>query len=229
MRKTHRQYFKQLIVCLLMVAVLASLAGCGAQESSNQSSKSSSKDKTLVVLSWGGAIQDAQRKAIFEPFEKKYGVKIIEASPVDYGKIKAMVQNGKMEYDVMDVDTDFVPRGVKEKLLQKLDFNVIDKTDLDPTYVSDYSVGAETYTTGISYNTKDFSVSNHPRTWADFWNVQKYPGARCLQKWPLPTLEIALLADGVDPQHLYPLDVDRAFRSLDKIKKYVKVWWDTGA
>ncbi len=42
-------------------------------------------------------------------------------------------------------------------------------------------------------------------------------------------LEIALLADGVPMDKLYPLDVDRAFRSLDKIKKHVAVWWTKGA
>jgi putative spermidine/putrescine transport system substrate-binding protein len=41
------------------------------------------------------------------------------------------------------------------------------------------------------------------------------------------TIELALLADGVDPKKLYPLDVDRAFKSLDKIKPYVQKWMDT--
>lgn len=229
MAKKYWTYLKKVILYSVMAAILVTSAGCGGKGASDKSAQSSSGDKELVVLSWGGALQDAQREAIFKPFEKKYGVKIIEASPPDYGKLKAMVQNGKVEYDVMDVDTDFIPRGVKDNLLEKLDFNIIDKTDLDPTYVNDYSVGAEIYTTAISYNTQAYSLSNHPQTWAEFWDVKKYPGARALQKWPVPTLEIALLADGVDPKKLYPLDVDRAFKSLDKIKKDTKVWWETGA
>jgi putative spermidine/putrescine transport system substrate-binding protein len=188
-----------------------------------------SSDKQLVVLSWGGALQDAQRKTIFKPFEEKYGVKIVEASPVDYGKIKAMVQNGKPEYDVMDVDADFVPRGAKENLLEKLDFSVIDKKDLDNDFTTDYSVAAEIFSNNISYNTKAYSKDNHPKTWKEFWDVKKFPGARTMQKYPMTILEIALLADGVDGKKLYPLDVDRAFKSLDKIKPSIKNWWDTGA
>jgi putative spermidine/putrescine transport system substrate-binding protein len=205
-------------VILLVAAVIAGAVGCGKKA-----------EQQLVVLSWGGALQEAQRKTIFKPFEKKYGVKIIEASPVDYGKIKAMVQNGKPEYDVMDVDADFVPRGAKQGLLEKLDYAIIDKTDLDPSFVNEYSVAAEIFSNNISYNTKSYTAANHPKTWAEFWDVKKYPGARTMQKWPMTIMEIALLADGVNPAKLYPLDIERAFRSLNKIKPSVKTWWDTGA
>ena len=203
---------------LLTAVTVMAVTGCGKKEGTQ-----------LVVLSWGGALQDAQRATIFKPFEKKYGVKIIEASPVDYGKIKAMVQNGTVEYDVMDVDADFVPRGAAQGLLEKLDFKAIDPTDLDPAFVNEYSVAAEIFSNNISYNTKSYSAANHPKTWAEFWDVKKFPGARTMQKWPMTILEIALLADGVTKDKLYPLDVDRAFKSLDKIKPSIKAWWDTGA
>jgi len=39
-----------------------------------------------------------------------------------------------------------------------------------------------------------------------------------------PMLEAALLADGVQPNALYPLDVDRAFRKLDSIKSHAVFW-----
>src|SRR4029077_14131076 len=45
--------------------------------------------KQLVVCSGGGAYQEAQRKTMFQPFEKETGIKIVEASPTDYGKLKA--------------------------------------------------------------------------------------------------------------------------------------------
>jgi putative spermidine/putrescine transport system substrate-binding protein len=50
-----------------------------------------------------------------------------------------------------------------------------------------------------------------------------------MQNSPIEQLEFALMADGVAPDKLYPLDVDRAFRKLDQIKKHVAVWWTTGA
>jgi putative spermidine/putrescine transport system substrate-binding protein len=129
----------------------------------------------------------------------------------------------------MDVDADFVPRGAKQGLLEKLDYAIIDKTDLDPSFVNEYSVAAEIFSNNISYNTKSYTAANHPKTWAEFWDVKKYPGARTMQKWPMTIMEIALLADGVNPAKLYPLDIERAFRSHNKIKPSVKTWWDTGA
>ena len=71
---------------------------------------------------------------------------------------------------------------------------------------------------------------DHPKSWADFWNVDKFPGRRAIRRTPpMWTIEAALLADGVKEENFYPLDVDRAFRSLDRIKPHVKVWWADNA
>jgi putative spermidine/putrescine transport system substrate-binding protein len=40
--------------------------------------------------------------------------------------------------------------------------------------------------------------------------------------------EIALLADGVSPSQLYPIDVKRALNKLGTIKNEL-IWWETGA
>jgi spermidine/putrescine-binding protein len=37
-----------------------------------------------------------------------------------------------------------------------------------------------------------------------------------------------LLGDGVPPENLYPLDVDRALGKLDTIREQI-LWWETGA
>src|SRR5262249_4617627 len=42
-------------------------------------------------------------------------------------------------------------------------------------------------------------------------------------------LEFALLADGVPKSKLYPIDVDRAFKSLDRVRPSIRKFWDTGA
>ena len=49
------------------------------------------------VCSYGGAFQDAQRKAYFEPFERLSGIKVIEAQGPDPAKIKAMVDTRNIE------------------------------------------------------------------------------------------------------------------------------------
>ena len=86
----------------------------------------------------------------------------------------------------------------------------------------------EFYSSVLAYN-KDKFGDNPPKTWADFWDVKKFPGTRALRNHPLATLEAALLADGVPADKLYPLDVDRAFKKLEEIKPHVSVWWTSGA
>lgn len=185
----------------------------------------------LVVTSWGGAYQDGQRKAHFEGFTKATGIKIVEASPTDYGKLKAMVMSQNVEWDVVDVDLDFVIRAGRQGLLEKLDYAKmgLDTRDFLPGTVHDHGIGNMFYSTILAWNTKKITAGTAPTGWKDFWDVKKFPGPRSLYKSPLGTLEAALLADGVPIDKLYPLDVDRAFRSLDRIKPYVTVWWDTGA
>ncbi|HUN47786.1 MAG TPA: extracellular solute-binding protein, partial [Stellaceae bacterium] len=41
-------------------------------------------------------------------------------------------------------------------------------------------------------------------------------------------LPLALLADGVPIDQLYPIDIDRAFKSLDRLKPAIRVWWAEG-
>jgi putative spermidine/putrescine transport system substrate-binding protein len=56
------------------------------------------------VQSWGGAFQDAQREAYFKPFEEMSGIKVVESEGPDVSKIKAMVDTGNVEQDVVELD-----------------------------------------------------------------------------------------------------------------------------
>jgi putative spermidine/putrescine transport system substrate-binding protein len=68
-----------------------------------------------------------------------------------------------------------------------------------------------------------------PRTWADIWDVENFPGKRTLPDRAGDILPMAALADGVPMEELYPLDLDRAFAALERIKGAVAVWWQAGA
>lgn len=184
----------------------------------------------LVVASWGGPFQEALRKAHFEPFARETGIKVIEATFEDpLSRLKAMVEAKHVEWDVVNVGDRHVIVGAREGLLEPIDYRVVDTRDLIPAAVHPYGVGSDVYATAIGYYTKKYDARNHPRTWAEFWDAKRFPGPRALRKVPFGNLEFALLADGVAPDRLYPLDVDRAFRSLDRIKAHVTAWWTSGA
>lgn len=218
------------VTALTLTAAALPLSSCGSSSSGGKSGKKF-EGQTLVVCSWGGAIQDAQRKTIFEPFMEETGCIIEEATEPDPAKIKSMVESGNMEIDVWDVDTDFVPRGIAQDLFEKLDFDGanIQTKGMNEAYVTDYSVPCETSTLCISWNSDDYSQDNHPTTWADFFDTEKYPGKRTLYTNPMSMFESILLADGVAPEDMYPLDVDRAFNFLDKHKDDILKFWESGA
>ncbi|MFO1143228.1 MAG: ABC transporter substrate-binding protein [Amaricoccus sp.] len=181
----------------------------------------------MVFTSWGGTTQDAQTAAWATPFTAESGVNVLQDGPTDYGKIKAMVEAGNVSWDVVDVEGDYAAQAGKAGLLEPLDFTVIDKSKLDPRFVTDYSVGSFYYSFVIGCN-KD-AAGECPKTWADLFDTAKFPGKRTFYKWSAPgVIEAALLADGVAPADLYPLDLDRAFKKLDTIKSDI-VWWSSGA
>ena len=218
---------KRLSKLMILAMVMGLFSGCG---NNSESSKTKSKydGQELMVVDWGGSLSDAQKKAIYEPFEEKYGVTIVLTSPTEYGTITAMFESGKIDCDVVNVQPDYAMRMEKKGYLEKLDYNVIDKTDFDEDWYGDTWVASDLYGTAIVYNTDNFT-DDFPSTWNDVWNVEKYPGKRTFWDYPTGMLEAALLADGVPSDEVYPIDVDRALDSLDKIKPSVVKWWDTGA
>nr|WP_313405462.1 polyamine ABC transporter substrate-binding protein [Pseudomonas sp.] len=184
--------------------------------------------ESLSFVSWGGTTQDAQKDAWAVPFSEKTGIKVLQDGPTDYGKLKAMVESGNVQWDVVDVEADFALRAAREGLLEPLDFNVIQRDRLDPRFVSDHGVGSFFFSFVLGYNERRLG-SKQPQDWSALFDTAAYPGKRALYKWPSPgVLELALLADGVPANQLYPLDLDRAFKKLDTIKKDI-VWWGGGA
>ncbi|MDM3886487.1 polyamine ABC transporter substrate-binding protein [Pseudomonas sp. BCRC 81390] len=183
---------------------------------------------SLNFVSWGGTTQDAQKEAWAVPFTKATSIKVVQDGPTDYGKLKAMVESGNVQWDVVDVEADFALRAASEGLLEPLDFNQIKRDKIDPRFVSDHGVGSFFFSFVLGYNEGKLGA-NKPLDWTALFDTKTYPGKRALYKWPSPgVLELALLADGVAPDKLYPLDLDRAFKKLDTIKQDI-VWWGGGA
>ncbi len=183
----------------------------------------------VVFVSQGGAYQEAQTKAILDPAAKNLGITVNqESSPDAWPVIKTQGATGSPTWDVVDTPTEDCVRGGDQGLIDKLDFSKIPNAAKMPdAYKTSYSVAYEFYSSVLAYNKKKFG-DHPPQSWADFWDVKAFPGTRALRNHPLATLEAALMADGVAPDKLYPLDVDRAFRKLDQIKPAITVWWTSG-
>jgi len=188
------------------------------------------KPTQIVVNDSGGATQAANRKTFYNDFEKKYSIKVNNTSPVDLGKLRAMVQSGNVEWTVTEIAGPDALLAERSGLLEQLDLSVIDLSRF-PTHLQKrkFVFPKSAYSTVIGYRTDIWKDGSGPKTWSDFWDQKKFPGPRTMQNSPIEQLEFALLADGVSVEKLYPIDIERAFRKMDQIKKHVAVWWTTGA
>ena len=189
----------------------------------------------VVVYDGGGSWGEAKRIAYFEPFERETGIKVIAQPRTDTGAARASVLAGAPRYDVMILPGGKAPTFERDNLLLPIDYGYFDKTDLEsfnPIKVGKFTVPAIIYSLLIAYDSSKFT-SSAPTSWADVWDVQKFTGRRSLMAgiWASDggTFEAALLADGVEPSKLYPLDWDRAFKSLARVKPNIVKWWNTGA
>lgn len=183
--------------------------------------------ESINYITAGGVYLENIRKAFLDPIGKKLDVTWnIETNDVDT-PVRIQVQSGAVTTNIAEFGAATCAQGAKEGLYEKLDFSVIDNKDLAPGSFSDYYVGSTVYSIVIAWNPA--TVKEAPKTWADFWNVEKFPGKRALRKDPRATLEAALLADGVAMKDLYPLDLDRAFAKLREIKPHITAWWNSGA
>lgn len=139
----------------------------------------------MVFTSWGGTTQDAQTEAWATPFTEKTGTTVVQDGPTDYGKIKAMVDAKAVTWDVVDTEFDWALQAGKAGLLEPLDFTVIDKSKLDPRFVSDYAVGSFYYSFVLGWNPANFT-GDQPKTMADLFDTAKFPGKRTFYKWSAP-------------------------------------------
>lgn len=179
--------------------------------------------RQVVLISWGGNYRKAWEEAFVTPFTKDTGIEVVIADTPDLAKVKAQVTSGNVEWDVFDCPGSMALSGASEGFWERIDTGVVDTSDLIVPYGEDY-IPYYTYAGGIAWDPAKFPAGKHPTTFAEFWDADTYPGWRGLRTRISETLDIALLADGVDPQSLYPLDVDRGFAALERIRPHVKTW-----
>jgi len=185
----------------------------------------------LRIAGYGGTAQDAQRKAYYEPYGRLSGVNVKDFAGADINKVKAMVETGNVEWDVVQLSRGTVRNLMKKgDYFEKIDYDLVDTDHIDPVYRYDYALDMLVWAEVMAYRTDAFKGAI-PVGWADFWDTRKFPGDRALGGAgpSSPELEFALMAAGVLPDKVYPIDIDAAFASYDKVKGSVVKWWETGA
>src|ERR1700722_172420 len=187
----------------------------------------------VVVRNPGGAYDEMQRRNVYDPFTKETGIEVVVV-PTTMAKMLAMVKAGTTELDIADAGLDGLVTLDSAGALADLDYTswkYTDPKDIADAYKTPKTVGIYTYSTVLGYNKEAFPEGKQPKSWVEFWDAEKFPGSRMLADMAsgTPNLEFALIADGVPMDKIFPIDIDRAFKSLSKIKPHIKKFWDTGA
>ena len=193
-------------VALMTGVVLISSCGANGQVPGNN---------RLVFVNYGGESLEAAKQGWLEPYSSSTGTQFVTDGPSDLAKIRTMVESGRTTWDIVDIDT---AAGANEcgALFAKrpTDF---DLAEIDSRYVTDECmVPVMVQAVGVVYNKKLYG-DNPPTKVEDFMNVSKFPGKRLAFNYPAGTVEPLLMADGVAPEDVVPVDWRRVENAVDRL------------
>jgi putative spermidine/putrescine transport system substrate-binding protein len=217
------QKMKTTLLSAAALALLTTATGVNAQE--------------LVVSGSGGVVGEANQK-IFKPaFEEETGMTMrnVSAEASRMAELEAMVQAGEPIWDVSEISASDYPIAVSKGLLEPVNYEMLDPDGTLPEIArKEFGVVAASYSTVLVQRLDKTPEGRKIESWADFWDVETFPGPRSLRARPEYNLEFALLADGVPKGEIYDVlsteeGIDRAFAKLDEIKPHIPVWWNSGA
>lgn len=208
----------------VLVALLAA-GSAGARTDATQQAKG-----RVVIAEFGGAYSKSIRDTLVNPFSKATGYQGVVVDTTDrVQKPLAMVKANRVQWDLIEVlDTEAaelqargalqpITPGVRSQL-QKV---------LNPGTVTRFGVAISSYSNVITCNKK--SVSKCPVNAKQFWDTKSFPGERTVDKsnW-FDNMIMALIADGVPKNKLFPLDIPRALQKWRSLKDEISVYFTSG-
>jgi putative spermidine/putrescine transport system substrate-binding protein len=187
--------------------------------------------ENLTVASWGGVYVTSQINAYGNSFETKHDATIFwEEYAGGLVEIRKQIQVNDVRWDVLDVFAHDAINGCDEGLFMELPQELLASfgDDLIIPPPSKCAAPNNIWAWVSAYDGRAFS-GDEPQTIADFFDVTGFPGKRAIASFPQANLEMALVADGVEPSDVYRvLDTDeglaRAFAKLSSIQEHLTFW-----
>ena len=202
------------------------------------------RGQSLTVASWGGAYQEAQRHAYFLPFQEKFGIQIVEDSPVEYAKVRAMVQTRNVTWDVVDANLRAIYQLGSDGYLEELTPAIHNRyiPDFPEAALNPWSGGGGVvYSTGLAYRKSAIDElwdGRKPEDWTAFWDTQAFPGRRWMGSRVQENIFFAQFARTPEIlgtvegratiASLTPEQVDQSFEMVREIKPHINAWWTRG-
>ena len=192
----------------------------------------------VTVVSWGGSYGAAQDNALFKDASKNSGIEIIRESGASMSKACLQVESGAVTWDLVVTGSGGAAAAAAKGCLEKIDYKVVDVSDFYDNLYTDYCVGSDVFATVMSWNTDKYGEPGSdgaPKSWADFFDVKKFPGTRAYRANNVDgALEPALMAVGVPADKVYEVlatreGKERAINKIRELKPHIAVFWGSGA
>ncbi len=187
----------------------------------------------VVFASWGGSFQDALRSAMLEPAAGALNITVKEDTTNGIQDVRAQITAGAVAWDVTEQDLPSCETLSREGSLEPIDYSIVDTTGIPKELIHDNYIGFINFTKVIAYR-KDAFGDNGPSNWAEFWDLESFPGKRGMHGKVNYNLEAALMADGVPMAEIYDTLATnegkaRAWDKLGEIAPEVTVWYRGGS
>lgn len=184
--------------------------------------------KEIAMVNWGGDNHRWLERVYMKPYEAATGTRFsADTAGPTVGRLRTKLQGGKVDWDVADAVPHTAYQLADLGLMDEIDYGVVDKSKVIPEFVYPHAVANGVFSNVLTFDASKFG-GRKPAGWADLWNVKDFPGKRTLWRGFNGVLEIALMADGVPLDKIYPIDVDRAFAKIREIKPHT-IFWNSGS
>lgn len=194
----------------------------------------------LTISSWGGAYEEAQLAAYFEPFEKAHNVQInLKRYDGGIAALEPPDNPDEAVWDVIDLTESDALAACDNRLLAEFDELLLEPAPDGTPAQDDFSDGALfqcgiahlSYATVLAFNDQNFP-DEKPNSVEDFFDIERFPGKRALQNTPRAILEWVMLSYNVPVTQIYDLlSTERGLklvtRRLNQLKGHI-IWWESG-
>lgn len=205
---------KRLGLIGVSVIALVSLAACAPAAGGGDGA-----DTTLTWETTGGEATKVEKAAFQDPFTEETGITFENVtSATAVSQIQTMVETGNTVWDVVHSGS-FVSEQFCGELFEEIDLSAFPDDLFPEGTVNECAKPVSKYGSAFAYDASVYT-GDVPTKIDDFFDTDAFPGKRVINATnPRGVLEAALVADGVDPDDLFPLDVERALAKLDTIKE----------
>jgi putative spermidine/putrescine transport system substrate-binding protein len=226
---TRRNFLRSAAgVGLSLPAAGTLLTACGG-ETSSPGSSGTNNTGTITFVSYGGSYNDNLQAAMIDPFETATGHTVNLGANTGLAQLKLQVESGNVQWDIAELNGSEYEVAVRQNLLESYDYDAIDVSNVPDYAVKEFGVKYALFLFTMAWDQRQIVDAIAPQNWEEFWDTGQFTGKRSLYERvdDGSILEAALMAEGVPLDEIYPLDIERALRGLERLGRENFTWHPT--